>query len=133
VIRKKSFFVFHIFLGFVILALGILGFLAQFELEFFIPSAVFSATFLEIFILLVGIFFIREAVQNKKTQERFVHFIIGFSLFFFSLFPLFVSLGILKFLPYYIDLDVSPFVLSLLLFCSGIYMILDRIFLLVSE
>ena len=131
-IPQKSFFVFHTFLGFIFLLLGLLGLLAQFEIHYFIPFAVFDSLFLEVMILIIGIFFIREAVRNRHSQQRFVHFVVGLSLFFFAILPIFVQLGILQFLPYYIQLDISPFVLSLLLLCSGLYMIFDRIFLLLS-
>jgi len=133
VIQQKSFFLLHILSGIVFSALGIFAFLAQMGQEYFIPITVFTPLFLEVMILLIGIFFIREAVQNKNTQERFVHFVVGLSLFFFAILPILVTLGVLKFLPYYIDLQLSPYILSLLLSFAGFYMIFDRIFLLVLE
>ena len=132
-IKQKSFFLVHILFGIVFLGLGILAFFAQMGMEYFIPANVFTAIFLEVMILLVGIFFIREAVRNKDSQERFVHLVVGLSLFFFAVIPLLVSLGIIKFLPYYIDLNISSYILSLLLLFAGAFMIIDRIFLVVSE
>ncbi len=131
--QQKSFFLFHILFGVVFSALGIFAFLAQMGQEYFIPVSVFTPVFLEVMILLVGIFFIREAVGNKDSQQRFVHFVVGLSFFSFAILPLFVTLGVLKFLPYYIDLQLSPYILSLLLSFAGFYMVFDRIFLLVSE
>lgn len=131
--KQKALLFFHVFFGIVFSALGVLGFVAQMGKEYFIPLEVFTPVFLEVMILLVGIFFIREAVRNKDSQQRFVHFVVGLSFFFFAILPLFVTLGVLKFLPYYIDLQLSPYILSLLLSFAGFYMVFDRIFLLVSE
>ena len=132
-LKQKSFFIFHILLGLVFSVLGVFAFLAQMGQEYFIPLSLFTPVFLEVMILLVGLFFIREAVRNKDSQQRFVHFVVGLSFFFFAALPLLVTLGALKFLPYYIDLELSPYILSLLLCFAGVYMVFDRIFLLVSE
>ncbi|MDP3728994.1 MAG: hypothetical protein Q8R18_06110 [bacterium] len=131
-LKQKTFFIFHAFLGLVFASLGFFAFLAQMEKEFFLPLNLFSSTFLEVMILLIGLFFIREGVRNRDSQQRFVHFVVGLSLFFFAIFPLFVLLGVLKFLPYYIDFQVSDYVLSFLVLGAGLYMIFDRIFLVLS-
>ena len=131
-IKQKSFFVFQTAIGFFFLLLGIFAFLAYFDMEYFIPLEIFSETFLEVVLVFIGIFFIRESVRHKDSGQRFIHLVVGLSLFFVGMFPLFVTLKILKFLPYYIDLTVSPLVLTFLIFVAAIYMILDRIFFIIS-
>ncbi|HIH14732.1 MAG: hypothetical protein QT08_C0009G0071 [archaeon GW2011_AR17] len=132
-IKQKTFFLFHAFFGIVFSLLGVLSLLGQFGYVYFIPLRVFTLSFLEVMIMLVGLFFIREAVRNKNSEQRFVHFVVGLGLFFFAIFPLFVTLGVLKFLPYYIDLEMNVYVLSFLLLGAGLYMIFDRVFLVFSS
>ena len=131
-IKQKSFFVFQTGIGFLFLLFGLFAFLAHFDIEYFIPLEVFSQTFLEVVLVFIGIFFIREAVRHKDSGQRLVHIVVGLCLFFVGMFPLFVTLGILKFLPYYIDLTVSPLVLPFLILIAAVYMILDRILLFIS-
>ncbi len=127
--QKKYLVLLQIIFSFIFLCLGIFSI---FGIEVFIPVSVFSSLFLEVMILLIGIFFIREGVNNRDSEHRVVHLIIGLVLFFVAIFPIFVLLGVLKFLPYYIKLEVSPLVLGIVLFFAGLYMFLDRLSLLTS-
>ena len=131
-IKQKSFFVFQSVLGSLFLFYGILALFQQTETYSFLPSELVSSSLLEVVILFMGLFFLREAVRNKDSGQRIAHFVVGLLLFFVSAFPLFVTLGFLKSFPYYIDLSVSPFLLCLLVLFSAGYMILDRIFLFIS-
>lgn len=131
-LKQKFFLAFQPFIGILVLLFGIFALLAQLDIEYGIPLELFSQSFLEVVLVLIGVFFLREAVRHKDSGQRLVHMVVGLSLFFVGIFPLFVSLGVLKFLPYYIDLTVSPFVLISLILVAAIYMILDRIFLLIS-
>ena len=130
--KRKSFFLVHIFLAGIFVFLGIFAILASFGKTYFLPLGMFTTTFLEVLLLVIGLFFIREAVQNKGSGQRFVHLVVGLFLFFFALLPLFVSLGLLWFLPFYVELEVGPLILSLLLLFAGVYMAFDRFLLLSS-
>ena len=131
-IKERSFFVFQTLLGSLFFLFAILVFLQLRGLFFFLPSDLTSSSFLEMSLLFIGIFFIREAVGRKNSGQRIAHFVVGLLVFLIAAFPLFVSLGILKALPYYIDLSVNPSILCLLILFSAGYMILDRIFLFIS-
>lgn len=131
-LKQKSFFAFQTFIGFLFLLFGVFALLAQFDIEYGIPLELFSGSFLEFVLVLIGIFFLREALRHKDSGQRLVHMVVGLCLFLVGVFPLLVSLGVLKFLPYYIDLHVSAFVLISLILVAAIYMILDRIFLIIS-
>lgn len=131
-VKEKSSFLFHIFFGILFMALAVLSLLAHAGREYILSVSVFSAGFLEVLLMLIGIFFIREAVRNKGSAQRTVHFFVGLFLFFFAIFPIFQTIGLLRYLPVHIDLAVSPVLLSVLLFFSGVFFLVDRFFLLVS-
>lgn len=131
-IKQKSFFVFQTVLGALLFFFAIFALLRQFGVSSFLPLEFTSQSFLEVVLMLVGVFFLREAVRHKNSGQRIAHFVVGLSLFLVAVFPLFVSLGILKVLPYYIDLTVNSLLLSFLVLLGAVFMILDRIFLFIS-
>ena len=131
--RRKSSFLFHIFFGVLFTLIAVFALLAQAGKEYYFPVSMFSATFLELMLLLLGIFYIYEGVRYKESGYRSVHIFVGLALLALSVFPIFQSVGIFKLLPVYIDFSVSILLLSVLLFFSGLFFLLDRFFLLVSQ
>lgn len=114
--------------------IGVLAFFALSGVDVYLSSAFFSAAVLEVVVLLLGIFYIQEAVRSRKVhKERSVYLFIGLFLFFLGVFPILVFFNLLTFFPVRFEIDVSPFLLAVLLFFSGAFLVIDPLFLSKSE
>jgi len=127
-VKRKSFFLLHIIFGIFLMIFSVFVLLAQFNLVEY--SIFFSASFVEFLLIVLGVVLIVDAFKNKHLPERTLGLIIGIIIILFGTLPLFHAMGMLKFLPVIIFLNVNPIVLAILLFISALYLIVDRILLL---
>ena len=123
VIQEKTLRGFQFIFGIALLIYSVLLLVGDFQGKTFL---FFSPFVLEILVLLLGLFFIRDGLFARK--KHLVSFLVGFFLFFLGLFPILVDADLLDFLPVHVELTVSPFLLSLLLFFSSAYFLVDRCF-----
>ncbi len=86
-----------------------------------------SAWILEIFLLFLAFFLIREVIINKFSDKK-VDFVIALFLLFLGLFPLALEFGILGFLPFAIEFEVSTFVLSMVIIAYGLFVAFENFF-----
>ena len=127
-VERKSDFILQIFFGVLLLGFSGCAVLAQFGREY-LPSMFFSSSFIEFLLILLGVIFVIDAVKHRHLPEKTIRLFVGMVVLLFGALPLFHVLGMLKFLPVIIFLNVSPLVLSLLLFVSALYFVVDRILL----
>ena len=105
------------------IALGVLIFLfGLFSVFYFVSNWI-----LEIFIIFLGFFLIREVIIHKFAEKK-TDFVIALFLLFLGLFPMALEFGILGFLPFAIEFEVSAFVLSMVIIAYGLFVVLENFF-----
>jgi len=124
--EKKSSFLLQLVFGVCVLMFSLFLFVSLFGWTN-MPSVFASKSFVELLLVLLGVIFIIEAVKNRHLPEKTARLIVGLIVLMFGALPLFHTLGMLRFLPVIIFLDVSPIVLCVLLFFSALYFVIDRI------
>lgn len=86
-----------------------------------------SAWILEVFLIFLGFFLIREVIIHKFV-ERKTDFVIALFLLFLGIFPLALEFRLLSFLPFAIEFEVSTFVLSMVLVAYGLFVVFENFF-----
>jgi hypothetical protein len=90
-------------------------------------SMFFTDVFLELVIFIFGMYLLYDVFKNRGKMNV-VDTIIGIFLIFFGLFPILVNLNLLNFLPFNVEFQQNFFLLSLILFVSSIYFLIDAFF-----
>ena len=127
-VKRKSFFILQILFGVFMLIFSVFVLLSQFNLVEY--SIFFSRSFVELLLIVFGVVLIVDSFKNRHLPERTLGLIIGIIILLFGTLPLFHSLGMLRFLPVILFLDVNIIVLAGLLLVSSVYLIVDRTLLL---
>ena len=122
--KRKSFFLLHIIFGIFLMIFSVLVVLSK--LEFVESSIFFSSSFIELLLIILGVVVIVDAIKHRHLSERTVGLIIGIVILLFGTLPLFHTMGMLKFLPVILFLNVNSIVLAILLFVSAFYFIVDK-------
>lgn len=119
--RTSQAFKFLFGIALLTLSIAVLWAYARGELFLF-----FSSFVIEILLFLLGLFFIREGLMMK--EKHLLSVVIGFFVGLFGVVPVLVEENLLDFLPFRVELVVSPFLLALLLFFSATYFLVDLCF-----
>lgn len=101
----------------------------------FLPVLLGDALALEIFLLLAGILLLYDSFSFHSLSGRIKisAVIVGLLLAFLGAFPLLNQLGMLNFLPFVLEFDLTPTVLAGLLLFYSLYLLWDIYMLLRSR
>ncbi len=107
-------------------AISALG--ASFGMSFgYLPVFLGNTLSLEIFLLLAGLILLYDSFSMRSVSGRvkFSAVIVGFLLAFLGAFPLLNQLGMLNFLPFILQFDLTSTVLAGLLLFYSLYLLWD--------
>jgi len=130
--HAKKVYVVEIILGFILICFSICSILTRLGINVYFPSWVYSSGMMQLILLFIGILFIVHGVRHLHHNDGKINIGLGIVLMLFGMLPLFNTLGMFTFLPIIIVLKASPIVLSVLLLFSGLYLVVDRFFLMFS-
>ena len=116
----------HVLIGVLVLVYSVVAMLAELSQSEVFSSFLFYQITLEFVILLFGLWYLKVSLFNP--ERKFIGSIISIALVLFGLFPLMNQGGLLKFLPFTVELEVSTFLLGMLLFISSLFFIVDQFF-----
>ncbi len=88
-----------------------------------------SNLFFEIILIILGIVFLRYSLLQLKSfniREMVLDFVISLFLIFFGLFPLGLDFDLFSFLPFAVELSVSPLMLTIVLLSFGAYLLVEE-------
>ena len=88
-------------------------------------SILFTSLFVEMLLVVLGIFMIWQSFKIKKAF-RGINLFVGLVVSLFGLFPIILNLGLLNILPWTLDFSPNFFMLVVILFFSSIYFVVDR-------
>tara|TARA_Y100000310_G_scaffold318707_1_gene373090 strand:- start:622 stop:1023 length:402 start_codon:yes stop_codon:yes gene_type:complete len=123
-VRQKFVQSLHLILGALLLLYSVAAFFSILRGGNFSYSFLFFPGFVEMLLMALGVLMMKHAIQVKQ-EHRLLDFFIGIVLFFFGVIPIAATLGLSYFLPVVVDLEPSMFVLTIVLFFSSLYFLVD--------
>ena len=121
--RKGVILGWYLLLGLLLIAYSIVAFLAELRggTE---PLFLLSSSALQLLLVALGAILLRTAWKFGK-KINFVNMLVGLFLVIFGALPIALELGLSRVLPYTLDLKTSVLMLTLVLFFSSLYFIVD--------
>jgi len=114
-----------IFVGLLCIAFGAFPLLERFFNLSFIPDFLLSTVFLEVILMLGGIFLLYNSVNVGVGFTKFISIFAGGLLFFVGLIPLAIRFKLLNFLSFFATLTIPEGLFRGVLVFYGVYLIVD--------